>query len=250
VRAPFEIMEMYSEIPSSAVSSADRLVSAGSTGLAGANDAFSPSVTPRGAPKWSFIALLFWLAGTLASCLRIVVGRSRVLGITAKAPARVSSRHRRLLKQLASHALLKRRVLLTQSAETAVPFTCRIIKPVVLLPSSAEGWPEERLRAVHLHELRHIRRWDLLTQSAALVICSLFWFMPLVWTAYAHLCLEQEKACDAGVVGDGVKNIECATCLLHTALLSREPAQFTGLFFAGGRKRDLEERIHASDGHP
>jgi beta-lactamase regulating signal transducer with metallopeptidase domain len=121
-----------------------------------------------------------------------------------------------------------------------VPFTCRILKPVIVLPSSVGRWTEGRLRSEILHELRHIKRWDLLTRSTALMICSLFWFVPFVWTAYTHLYLEQEKACDRGVIDGGVERCENAECVIEAIRLSRETALFAGLSFSGGRKRILE----------
>ena len=238
VRGPFETMEMYSDVPFSTVLQAaapgqeETSRSAGPSGRTGGEDRSPSSGPSRGAPVWPFIALLICASGALASCLKIAVGRARAMRLSCKAYSRESPRHRYLLRHMLSNARIQRRVSLIPSAETTVPFTCRILKPVIVLPSSVGLWHEGRLRPVVLHELRQIKRWDLLTQSAALMICSLFWFVPFVWTAYSRLYLEQEKACEAGVVGDGVERAEYASCLLETARLMRKPALFTGLFFA------------------
>ena len=134
-------------------------------------------------------------------------------------------------------------VRLLESRRFRVPFASGVLHPLIVLPVSARRWSAPRLRAVLLHELRHIRRWDPLTQAVAYAICSLFWFVPLVWLAHSYLYLEQEKACDSGVVSDGVAPGEYAACLLEFARLFQRPAAPAGLYVAGWRRKILAERI-------
>jgi ankyrin repeat protein len=55
-----------------------------------------------------------------------------------------------------------------------------------------------------LHELEHVRRGDWMVQLAARAICAIYWFHPLVWTAWRQLALEAERACDDAVVKSAV----------------------------------------------
>jgi len=91
--------------------------------------------------------------------------------------------------------------------------------------------------------LHHVRSGDSLLLAVAYAVCSLLWFIPPVWAAYARLYLEQEKACDAEVLESGVNPHSYATCIVDAAQFSREPALPAGLSFSGRRKRVLKERI-------
>jgi hypothetical protein len=78
------------------------------------------------------------------------------------------------------------------------------LRPGVLLPEAAGGWPAARLHAVVLHELVHVQRHDLVAQVAAQAACCLYWFHPMVWPAVRQLRKERETACDDAVLSGGV----------------------------------------------
>src|SRR5262249_42947994 len=78
----------------------------------------------------------------------------------------------------------------------APPMTIVVLRGGVLLPAEADDWSSERLHAVLLHELGHVRRRDNLVQLAAHVACAVHWCNPLVWLAAARLRVEREYACD------------------------------------------------------
>ena len=51
-------------------------------------------------------------------------------------------------------------------------------RPAILIPAVADTWPDDRRRAVMLHELAHVARYDCLTQSLAFAACTIYWFHP------------------------------------------------------------------------
>ena len=102
--------------------------------------------------------------------------------------------------------------------------TIGVLRPRVLLPAAAAAWPAERLRAVLVHELGHVRRHDTAIQLAAQVACALYWWNPLAWVAAARLRVEREHACDDLVLGAGVLPSAYATDLLEVARsISHQP---------------------------
>jgi soluble lytic murein transglycosylase-like protein len=112
----------------------------------------------------------------------------------------------------------------------------------VLLPADAAAWPEERLRAVLLHELAHARRGDCAAQWAAAAVCALHWFNPLAWHAAARMRLEAEHAADDAALAR-TPAADYARHLLHVAAsLHRDGTRAAA---AMARPSQLRRRIEA-----
>ena len=66
--------------------------------------------------------------------------------------------------------------------ETVDPGVWRIFRPVIILPENMSGeLSEPELEAVLMHEVIHIQRRDNLVASLQMILCSIFWFHPLIW---------------------------------------------------------------------
>lgn len=86
------------------------------------------------------------------------------------------------------------------AADDSGPFVFGFNSPKVLLPSGFESWPQERQRAVLMHEFAHARRGDPLSHFLAACVCVLHWFNPLSWLLLRSALLEAECACDDAVL--------------------------------------------------
>src|SRR5690348_718807 len=125
-----------------------------------------------------------------------------------------------------------------------MPFACGVIEPTVVLPTSAEGWSDNRRRAVLFHELAHVKRRDLVGHTLGRVACALYWFHPLVWTAARRLRAESERACDDLVLSCGARASDYADHLLDIVIsVRRYGAPATAMPMA--RRRELEGRVLA-----
>ena len=94
---------------------------------------------------------------------------------------------------------LPRRATLWQCDTVASPFILGLISPRVYLPY---GMSDETMTHVLAHETVHLRRWDHITKLLAFLICTVYWFHPLVWICYILYCRDMEVACDEAVVKD------------------------------------------------
>ena len=105
-----------------------------------------------------------------------------------------------LLRMLAAQAGVRRSIDLVLHEQVAAPVTCGLARPAIVLPIDAGGWAAADVRSAIVHELEHVRRADWPVHLAARVVCAVYWFHPLVWIAWRHLCLESERACDDAVL--------------------------------------------------
>ena len=194
---------------------------------------------------WPAVLLFLWISVALSGWLSVLWGRLQLLYIRRTGHRDGTMHYESQVRNLSQCIGIKREVRVFESTRCITPFTHGIIRPVIVLPSRIRSWSPASRRSVLLHELRHIKRGDSFTLIVAYGICSLFWFVPPVWAAYARLYMEQEKSCDAAVVESGVERHNYAACVLDAALLSREPALLAGLSFSGRRKRVLQDRIQS-----
>jgi hypothetical protein len=80
------------------------------------------------------------------------------------------------------------------------PAIMGVLRPTLLLPSDALKLDDQQLRMVMLHELAHVRRWDIAVNWALVVIRAIHWWSPVYWLAAARFRSLREQACDAFVL--------------------------------------------------
>jgi beta-lactamase regulating signal transducer with metallopeptidase domain len=162
--------------------------------------------------------LVVWLAGAGICLARLAIG---LLGLRH---LKQDSLPHKLKEDFDDKVLSRCDVRL--SARDDGPLTWGVLRPVILLPHDAKWWPRERLYAVLLHEVAHVRRRDCLAQLLSDLVCALYWPSTLVWIATRALRREAEIAADDAVIGSGVKPSAYAGELVQLA------AEFRGRAFA------------------
>jgi beta-lactamase regulating signal transducer with metallopeptidase domain len=192
---------------------------------------------------WSAIGVVLWMAGAVVSLARVIIGKIGVVRIQKERPLNENTRVTETLRHLTSEFGIRRKVQVLTTASCRVPFTYGTFKPVILLPPIVDAWPLERLHAVLLHELAHVKRIDSVTQTISRVVCSLFWFLPVVWIAHQQLYAEQEKACDECAVGAGIEAARYVRHMLQVVKAARGRVFSTGICMTRGKRKMLEKRI-------
>ena len=199
-------------------------------------------VVPEAAAGWQFpsvtaILLATWLTGALLMILSMAVDLYRVTHLRRNSlPARTLAT---ALKRASLNSGVKAADVLVHESIKA-PVTFGYFRPAIVLPLEAENWDPADLDRAMIHELEHVRRADWVTQLAARVVCSFYWFHPLVWIAWRNLSLEAERACDDAVV-ETAGHTDYAEQLVS---LSRSLSAGSGQAVLGMAKRsDLSIRI-------
>lgn len=98
--------------------------------------------------------------------------------------------------------------------EGEIPHTWGVLRPIIILPPGAGSWAAERVDAVLLHELGHIRRGDALCNLVTRLAVLFYWFHPLAWLMWRRVRQDAERACDALVVEQGMPAAHYARHLL------------------------------------
>ena len=148
-------------------------------------------------PVWFRVLSMVWLAGMLG-----------FLGYHAYSYLRISNRIHR-----PDSGVRQVEPGICEIDGGHLSFVMGLVHPVIYLSSGLD--PESR-KVVLCHERVHLQRRDYLFKPAALVICCVHWFNPLVWLAFYLMNMDCEMSCDEKVVkllGEESKKIYSYTLL-------------------------------------
>jgi beta-lactamase regulating signal transducer with metallopeptidase domain len=218
---------------------------AGVSSLAVGRSAGSLPTAGRGIDiPWSTALAALYAAGVLLLLARLIVEQVTIQRLARRATAMSDPEITRLLLECAQRMGVRRPLRLLRSGERTMPMVFGTRAPAIVLPDVADTWSQDRRRAVLLHELAHVARYDCLTQLTAAVACAVYWIHPGVWWTARRLRVERELACDDRVLTAGIHAREYAGHLLDLAYsLDGRRAPATAASMA--RPRQLEGRMLA-----
>ncbi len=195
---PFSFESILSLIPSAETIPSDIALSKNpqiSSGVPVLNNIVNPVISESFTPDPSYSV----------NPLQVVIFVLSVLWLTGIAVM--------LVYTLVSYGILRRKT--RESIRTAdgtyicdvieAPFILGIIKPKIYIPSSVTE--ADRIHII-AHENAHIKRFDHLWKPLGFLLLSVYWFNPLMWTAYIFLSRDIEAACDERVLKNGGAQIK------------------------------------------
>lgn len=189
-----------------------------------------PSGAP--APDRDTVLAVLWLAAALALAIWFLWGHLRSRWVYASS---LPCRDPFVLSWLEGRPL-RRRVQVRTSDRIAAPLTCKILRPIILLPAGM-NWTS--LSCVLEHEYQHIRHFDTLRKALLAAALCLHWFNPLVYVLYVLANRDMEFRCDEAVVRSGADRGKYALALL----LLEEKRGRCGLSGSHFSQNALQERI-------
>ncbi|MBL8914281.1 MAG: M56 family metallopeptidase [Archangium sp.] len=200
--------------------------------------------------------MLVWLAGVLAVLEWTLIDRIRVFFLAQRSRDVVDERRDVFMRSVLKLGVESKAPwgdavgwpfgsVRFVEADIELPMTWGVVEATVAVPMSSREWPEERLEAVLLHELAHVRRRDTLTQFLAQLACAAYWFHPMVWFAARQLRVLREYACDDEVITHGVRPSSYAEELLQLVQNVKRRDTMSGATLAMARKSHFKERLFA-----
>jgi carboxyl-terminal processing protease len=191
-----------------------------------------------------FWLLSVWMAGAALLMLRLAIGVARLWRLE-RAGSPAGARALTVLEQAQRDAGTSRPVTLLTADHQTMPMTWGALRPVILLPGTAEDWPEDRLRIVLLHELSHVARHDYLWQLVGAVARAVHWLNPLAWWGYQRLKVELEQASDDRVLSAGADANAYAFELLQVTACYPLPRFTPSAALAIGRSARIQQRLES-----
>jgi beta-lactamase regulating signal transducer with metallopeptidase domain len=192
---------------------------------------------------WQAAIIIIWLTGTATALLPLAASLIHNHILCKNARPATFAEGNRLVAELCRILGVRRAVRLMETEKSLVPMAWGLWRATVLVPRVWCDWPQKRRRIVLLHELAHVKRWDMGFQLLARAACAFYWFHPLAWHALRRLRIERESACDDCVLMAGERSSDYAQQLLQIARDYRAVALSAAVAMAQSTK--LERRVRA-----
>jgi len=166
----------------------------------------------------SSVWVQIWAVGALLALLRLGVSAGFAHWLRVTSSARIGD--------------------VARNERITVPLVVGFLRPLILLPPSADGWSQSQRALVLAHERVHARGRDNLWLLLARLVACAHWFNPLAWMAATRLRSACEHHADTAVVASGASRTDYADTLIAVAR-ERVPS----MSMAMARMSGLEGRI-------
>ncbi len=208
-----------------------------------ASEAGARSIAPSALDPGALL-LGLWAVVALGLLGRLAYGAWSVRRIVHRARLLEHPTWQTPLYEIADRLGLESAPRLLQSEEVKMPFAAGLLSSTIVLPAESEQWTADRRSAVLIHELGHVRRRDLIGHTLSRIVCALYWFHPLVWTAARRLRAESERACDDLALVFGARPSDYAEHLLDIVTCVRDH-NTPAVALAMAHRREFEGRMLA-----
>ena len=135
------------------------------------------------------------------------------------------------------------------------PAVLGLFWPKLLLPIDAAELDDQQLRMIMLHELAHVRHWDIAANWLLVVIRALHWWNPVYWLAATRFQNLREQSSDAFAIrrieGEPARSYSELLLTLAAHRPARSPwrvmlpASILGFLSSFFRKRAIANRLKA-----
>jgi beta-lactamase regulating signal transducer with metallopeptidase domain len=158
---------------------------------------------------------LVWLAGFLLVLTRWLQKRIEFSGLLRSSRVSPTDRELAALRLVTGWLRVRTDIELIVASEIGEPAAWRVFRPAIVLPENISGQlSDAELESVLMHEIIHIQRRDNLVANLQMLLCSIFWFHPLIWISDRKIHSERERACDQEVCLLGAQPAVYAASLL------------------------------------
>lgn len=191
-------------------------------------------------------AFVVWAFGCIGLAGSILFAALRMSGRLVRQRPSTDSATLNLLEDCKEVFRLHMPIALLASNRLRTPAVLGFLRPRIMLPAFVRAeLSENELRMILLHELAHIKRWDIVWGWLMTVVQLLHWFNPVVWWVFARIRAERELACDETVLSriDSGDRMAYGETLLKLLRLCDAPRPVPNLAAILEDKRQMKKRI-------
>ncbi len=157
----------------------------------------SPAMNPV---TWQAIVFLIWLVGLLVISVLLIQRVLFVRGLVAQSKPSDEGLTE-IMNQCRGSLGIRLNIKLRLSGNISSPAVCGLINPAILMPPNLiKKLSPDRLKAVLIHELAHIKRGDLWINLVQTILQIIYFYNPFVWLANAVVRRIREQAVDEMVL--------------------------------------------------
>ena len=206
---------------------------------------FTVSVSSRTPSLIGMILFGIWIIGILAMILLVLKSSFRLYRIKQSSLPLQNREVRELYKKCLEEMHITKKIPIYSTAFLRSPVITGLFRPRIYLPIHLiSDYESEKIRYMLLHESKHYRYKDNISNYLLLLAGILYWFNPLVWLASRAMRNDREVACDSAVLNmlDADSYQDYGYTLINFAeKISLSPFPFSSSL--GGTIKQLEQRI-------
>jgi beta-lactamase regulating signal transducer with metallopeptidase domain/Tol biopolymer transport system component len=144
---------------------------------------------------------LLWLLGMMLLAVYVGAGNFHLWWLVTRERPLTDQKVLDLLEDCKAEMRIRNILGVVTTDKVKSPALFGFVRPRLLLPAGmVETLSLKELRYVFLHELGHLRRYDIYIGWLMSLLQVLHWFNPLVWFAFYRMQSDRELACDALVL--------------------------------------------------
>lgn len=215
----------------------------------------APRVWPRVAP-W---LVGVYVVGVLVMLFRLIAGMMSAELVRLRSERLTTGPLPDLLRSLVKQWSMRVTPALAAAEDVLVPRVVGVLKPTILLPTSAlTGLSASELELILAHELAHVRRYDMWVQLVQRLAESLLFFNPALWWLSRRVSALREYCCDEiackSTSAQPEERVRYAEALLRVVELAasnhQQAPELAALAATGRSPSELRRRVARLFGEP
>jgi beta-lactamase regulating signal transducer with metallopeptidase domain len=218
-----------------------------SIGASNVNDDVSPTHRWWSDPSVSRYIFVIWVAGVMLFSAYHLLGWRRARGFVRRGTSSVPTEWQARFEKLCDELRVRRLVSLLSSVKVNVPCVVGWIKPVILVPVSMfTSLDPAGIEMILVHELAHVRRYDVLVNIVQTAMETLFFFNPAIWWLSRRIRIEREDCCDDTAVARTGDPLRYARALANLEEVRMFQTSFNSALTGSPLRRRIQRIVGAT----